>query len=533
MRFSSSYRCASQRLNSIRIPANVAVQVLTFIFFVFVLCLLPSTASGQANVTTSTQIWDLPVSGPPTTNVLLQGVGFDPLTAIDVYFDSTVLTSTTTDKNGAFGNGVITATGATWTRLQVPSTALPGQHTITAKEHSGQKSAQKTFRVQTDWSQLQFGPDHTGLNPYENVLSLETVGNLTTRWKYTGAAAIDGQPVVANGVVYVAAHQSDLYALNADTGALLWSYPQAVAYNSPAAANGAVYFVAYDAQPYQLYLCALNANTGALLWKYMLGDDYTTNGPTVVANGIVYIARQNSAEVDALDAGTGTLLWTAPVFTSGVAVASGVAYLGARDLYALNARTGALLWKFPGTKYGFETPFVANGVVYAVEGNNAYLYAVDASTGALLWIYTPGYSIWGSPAVGNGVLYVTGGETVYALNALTSDLLWKSPIPDVPTALVLANGVVYVASGYSESLYALSASTGALVWSYPLGASWVNAPAVVNGAVYVGDNDGNVYALGLPNQQMSAKFSPPERPDPARLTPDWNLQPSAAVTSRK
>ena len=117
----------------------------------------------------SPHVYELPNQGPPTTPVLVQGAGFDPLTAIDVYFDSTKLASTTTDRNGSFGNGVVTATGATFTRIQVPSTGLPGQHAITAQERVGQKSAQIAFLVQTARPKFEFDL-LTDLNPYENVL---------------------------------------------------------------------------------------------------------------------------------------------------------------------------------------------------------------------------------------------------------------------------------------------------------------------------------------------------------------------------
>jgi outer membrane protein assembly factor BamB len=47
-------------------------------------------------------------------------------------------------------------------------------------------------------------------------------------------------------------------------------------------------------------------------------------------------------------------------------------------------------------------------------------------------------------------------------------------------------------------LYALNASTGDVLWSYTTG-GWVDSsPVVVNGVVYVGSFDGNVYAFGLP-----------------------------------
>jgi outer membrane protein assembly factor BamB len=41
------------------------------------------------------------------------------------------------------------------------------------------------------------------------------------------------------------------------------------------------------------------------------------------------------------------------------------------------------------------------------------------------------------------------------------------------------------------------ASTGAKLWSYPAGVIEYSSPAVVNGVVYVGSGDGNVYAFGL------------------------------------
>jgi outer membrane protein assembly factor BamB len=47
---------------------------------------------------------------------------------------------------------------------------------------------------------------------------------------------------VANGVVYVGSDDSNVYALNATTGAKLWSYSTGGGvYSSPAVVNGVVY----------------------------------------------------------------------------------------------------------------------------------------------------------------------------------------------------------------------------------------------------------------------------------------------------
>jgi outer membrane protein assembly factor BamB len=132
--------------------------------------------------------------------------------------------------------------------------------------------------------------------------------------------------------------------------------------------------------------------------------------------------------------------------------------------------------------------------------------------------------------VANGVVYVAS-DALYAFNAATGSLLFKTTWTPayVPT---VANGVVYV-GGPGHYVYAVDASTGAVLWQFPTG-NWVEAaPAVVNGIVYVPSLDGNFYAFGLPNQQMSEKLSPPERLDPARLKPNLSPQSNTVVTPVK
>jgi serine/threonine-protein kinase len=58
----------------------------------------------------------------------------------------------------------------------------------------------------------------------------------------------------------------------------------------------------------------------------------------------------------------------------------------------------------------------------------------------------------------------------------------------------VANGVVYFGCG--SSLCALDARTGVKLWSYATHGV-VGSPAVVNGMLYVGSADRNVYAFGL------------------------------------
>ena len=66
------------------------------------------------------------------------------------------------------------------------------------------------------------------------------------------------------------------------------------------------------------------------------------------------------------------------------------------------------------------------------------------------------------------------------------------------SSLAVANGVAYFGSTGSDKLYALRASNGVLKWSYTVGGQVTSSPVVANGMVYVGSEDGKVYAFGLP-----------------------------------
>jgi serine/threonine-protein kinase len=268
--------------------------------------------------------------------------------------------------------------------------------------------------VQTDWGEFSFDSyfDAGGrrLNPYENVLNVNNVGRLGVDWRFPTRADVGSSPAVVNGVVYVGSGDKNVYALNARTGAKLWSYATGDGvYTSPAVAKEVVYVGSLDQNVY-----ALNARTGAKLWSYNLGYRvYSYNfgyiaGSFAVAKGVVYGTAGFS--IYALNARTGTLLWSYDIHinvSSSAAVANGVVYLAG---YALNARTGTLLWRYD---TGNGSPAVANGVVYvsSLEGN---VDALDANTGALLWTYTTDAAVYSSPSVANGVVYVGSGHKVYA-----------------------------------------------------------------------------------------------------------------------
>ncbi|HYK36730.1 PQQ-binding-like beta-propeller repeat protein [Alloacidobacterium sp.] len=313
-----------------------------------------------------------------------------------------------------------------------------------------------------DWTQF-LRDNMQRWNPYETVLGVSNAESLQLKWKigpYYTLSNIQSSPAVVNGVVYFGSDDHNLYAVNASTGARLWTYTTGGFVNSsPAVVNGVVYFGSGDDNVY-----ALNASTGALLWKQANGGSGAFS-PAVV-NGVVYIGCGQS-------------------------------------LCALNASTGAELWTYTSivsfvTALSASPPAVVNGVVY-FGADDGYVYALNASTGAKLWSSLIANGVYSSPAVANGVVFISGSSsvenTLHALNANTGAQLWSSKVGPNEGTVAVANGVVYVCSGFDGMAYALSASTGAKLWSFATGGPLENSsPAVANGVVYLAGGD-SVYAL--------------------------------------
>ena len=362
-----------------------------------------------------------------------------------------------------------------------------------------------------DWTQF-LRDNMQRWNPFETVLGAKNVGSLQLKWSYDISGLSNGyglasSPAIANGVVYFGLGDGNVFAVDAETGARLWSYKTgAYVGSSPAVVNGIVYVGSFDGNLY-----ALNATTGEKLWSFPAGSGQGGRSSPAVVNGVVYY--DGGITLYALDARTGEKLWSFDDVSGSPAVANGVVYAGANTntFFALDARTGSKIWSFTvgpeGVRYppfSYIPPAVADGVVY-VPYSNEYLYALDASTGALMWSYTAPGLTGSSPAVAKGLVYI-GAEAMYALNAKTGAVVWKfAPGIQIVNAPAVANGIVYFGSrdtnfGYQEpNLYAVDASTGSRLWSVTAASSPTLSPVVVNGVLYsMTQTRVNAFAPGAP-----------------------------------
>jgi len=455
-----------------------------------------------------------PKAAPPTETVAVSGSGFAAFEAIDIYFDTTDLQLAVAGGDGNFSQR----------RINVPSSALPGRHWVTAVGRQSKTGAQHSLQVRTNWAEFGFALRGGRNNLYENVLTPANVASLNTLWR--ASAGGGSPPAVADGAVYVGSGDRKVYAFDEDTGRKLWTArTEAYLTSPPAVANGVVYVGSEDNRLY-----AFGSKMGNKLWTGVTGGPVLA--PPVVANGVVYVGSYDG-NLYAFDAETGRRRWVAPTPTgssvwSSPAVANGVVYVeSVETVAAFDANTGRALWanEVLGSS---SSPAVANGVVYVGSGDYN-LYAFDANTGIKLWSAATKSYVISSPAVANGVVYVGSHDgNLYAFDATTSRKLWETatggPVDSSPA---VANGLVYVGSGvdnvYGFSLNAFDAKTGNRLWRAATPSA--TSPAVANGAVYFGSFDGDVYAFSLNGQHYaSAQESP--APRQLALRPDYTLSPT-------
>jgi outer membrane protein assembly factor BamB len=317
-------------------------------------------------------------------------------------------------------------------------------------------------------------------------------GPVALRWSHLTGNYVSS-PAVAGGTVYYGSEDSRVYALDAATGRLRWSYTTGGGvYAGPAVTGGIVYIGSDDGKLY-----ALSATTGHLRWSY--DTRYAVESTPALAGGTVYFGSWDH-KVFALSAATGRLRWSysaQDAVVSSPAVEGGTVYFGSFDdnVYALDAATGHLRWSYTTGSPVFSSPAVAGGTVY-IGSEDHKVYALDAATGHLRWSYTTGSPVFSSPAVAGGTVYI-GSEDhkVYALDAATGHLRWSYTTADyVDSSPVVAGGIVFVGSDDGR-VYALDAASGRLRWYYTTGNSVISKPAVADNSVYTGSSDDTVYAL--------------------------------------
>lgn len=329
--------------------------------------------------------------------------------------------------------------------------------TLGAAPTSAEEEAQRTtIGTRTGWPQP--NADEQATRNVASPINSGSVSRLTQAWtapivgnaaRWSGGYA--STPVVVNGVAYSQDLDSNVYAIDLQSGRTLWTTMYSDTSNGPngvAVSDGRVYANT------QSFTFALDARTGKELWRHTLvrnsaeGIDMAPG----VHDGVVYVSTVPGNYTTYYTGGAQGVLW------------------------ALDGRTGATKWTWetvPSSLWG--NPDINSG------GGLWYPPSFDGRGGVYLAVSNPGpfpgtnAQPWGASRPGPN-LYT---NSIVKLDTATGKMLWYYQVlphdiydwdlQNSPILTTVQGRPVVIATGKVGIAYAFDQQTGALIWKTPLG----------------------------------------------------------------
>ena len=337
-------------------------------------------------------------------------------------------------------------------------------------------------------------------------LDAEAIGALELKWAvaFPNALRARSQPGIAGGSLFVGSQDGTVYALNAKTGCLRWTFRASAEVRTAIAispwdagdedANPTIFFGDLLARAY-----AVDAVTGELRWVVKVDDhpNATVTGSPVVAAGKVFVPISSlevtsaadpaypcctfRGAVMAIDAADGSVLWKQHTIDEAPGKV-GETSVGTDIL----APSGAPIWNTPSVDLDAGMLYVGTGENYSspADGNSDAIIAMDIETGEKQWVFQ-----------------ATAGDA-WNMACYMPDTPQNCPEENGPdfdfgasTIIVeTAKGKILIAGQKSGEAFGIDPATGKLLWRNRLGRGGIQAGihfgmAVHDGVVFVPISD--------------------------------------------
>jgi len=313
-----------------------------------------------------------------------------------------------------------------------------------------------------NWAQFR------GNHRLSGVSDSKVPADLKVLWTYEAGDAIESSAALVGGTVFVGSQKGELVALSLDSGAVFWRYKidDPIGESSPAYSGGVVYFGDLAG-----WLHAVNASDGKKIWAFKTGSEIKSS-PVVVGDRVL---------------------------------------IGSYDenLYCVATRDGSLVWKFKTNGPVHSTPSVAAGLAF-IAGCDELFRAIRIADGREMFSVSSEAYTGASPALrDNSAFYGTFNNEVLMVNLTDRRISWRyehpqRKFPYYSSAAVTENRVVL--GGRDKLVHGLNL-TGKGVWTFATRARVESSPAIADGRVFVGSNDGRFYVLGLTNGAKIWEFN--------------------------
>lgn len=383
-------------------------------------------------------------------------------------------------------------------------------------------------------------PDKFDMEKKENI-----------RWVAALGSQSYGNPVVANGVVLVGTNNEALrdpkqggdrgvvMAFRESDGEFLWQitheklaagrvndWPYQGVCSSPLVENNIVYYVSNRGEVIAADLMGMaNGNDGPvkdekftgpkdgdILWRFDMMEEVgaqqhnMANSSPVILGDLIFVSTSNGQDESHVN----------------------VPSPKAPAIIALNKKTGKLVWednsvgeKILHGQWSSAAVGKIGGVDQVVIGQgDGWVRGYEAQTGKKLWEFdmNPKDSVWpktrneviSTPIIYDGIVYIGNGQDpehgegpghLYAIDGTkrgditkTGQIWHFDKIRRSISTGALHDGLLYYPD-FSGFLHCIDAKTGQEVWQHDMLAAVWGSAIVIDGKVYLGDEDGDVVVM--------------------------------------
>jgi outer membrane protein assembly factor BamB len=401
-----------------------------------------------------------------------------------------------------------------------------------------------------EWPMWGGTPDRNMVSPMKGLpTAWDLKSKKNVKWMAELGSQTYGNPVVSGGYVLVGTNNEAmkdpnvkgdkgiLMAFRESDGQFMWQavhdklaagrandWPFQGICSSPLIENGIVYYVSNRGEVMAVDLDGFRdgSNDGAvkdeklkrevdadILWRYDMMDELgvmqhnMANSSPVTFENLIFVSTSNGQDESHVN----------------------VPSPKSPSLIAIDKTTGKLAWEDKGVGENilhgqWSSPAVATvaKVVQVVVGQgDGWVRGFEAKTGKELWEFdlNPKESVWpktrneviSTPIIIDNVVYIANGQDpehgegvghLYAIDATKRGDITKSGqiwhYGDIRRSIstgALFNGILFY-SDFSGFLHAVEAKTGKQLWKHDMFAAIWGSPMVIDGKVYLGDEDGDV-----------------------------------------
>ncbi len=348
-------------------------------------------------------------------------------------------------------------------------------------------------------------------------------------WKYSTEGKIYAHPIIDGEMIYIGSMDSMFYAIDKESGELIWSFRTNAPIQSTACAYEKAVYIKSGNSAY-----ALNKKNGAVIWSHIDPSMQQTgkmdpwdfhSGSAAIYESLVYFGFQNGRllgfNIENGNIENEIVYGDTVAIKSGLLINAAILYFGGWNgkVYAYNLEKDTLEWTYKTYEEQTYPTFgqvntqlvIANDLLY-FGSRNPEMQVIDIHTGKKAWSYIEPDGGWisGEALVEDKILYIGGSDNheMFAFDAFTGNKGWTFEFLNnnfskpliVKDYLLFTTGDAYnvygkgIGRGY---LYAVNKEDGSIHQFDQIGGNMYSNILLDNGIIYLGNEDGIIYALNL------------------------------------